>query len=52
MIDCEKLSCTIFFFCINTLPQVATLPGVVDCFSLRGFYPCKNIGVLIFDLVV
>jgi hypothetical protein len=37
MIDCEKLSCKIFLFCINIFPQVATLVGVVDCFPLRWF---------------
>jgi hypothetical protein len=37
MIDCEKLSCKIFFFCINILPQVAMLAGAMDCFPLRGF---------------
>jgi hypothetical protein len=34
MIDCEKLSCKIFFFCINILPQVATLARAVDYFPL------------------
>jgi hypothetical protein len=37
MIDCEKLSCRIFFFWINILPQVSMLVGVVDCFPPRGF---------------
>ena len=34
MIDCEKLSCKIFLFFVNKLPQVATLVGVVDVSTL------------------
>jgi hypothetical protein len=34
MIDCEKLICKIFFFCINILPQVGMLVGAMDCFPL------------------
>jgi hypothetical protein len=37
MINCEKLSCNFFFFCINILPQVAMLDRVVHYFSLREF---------------
>jgi hypothetical protein len=41
MIDCEKLSCKIFFFCINKLPQVAMLVGAMDV-SPQGFYHVKT----------
>jgi hypothetical protein len=37
MIDCEKISCKIFFFCINILTQVAMLAGDMDYFPFRGF---------------
>jgi hypothetical protein len=46
MTDCENLTCKYLyniFFCINKFLQVAMLAGVL---------PCKNIGLLIFDLVV
>jgi hypothetical protein len=37
MINFEKLICTIFFFCINIFPQVATFVRAMDCFPLQGF---------------
>jgi hypothetical protein len=52
MINYEKLLCAIFYFCINKLPQVDALARAMHCFPLRGLYPRKNTGVLIFDLVV
>jgi hypothetical protein len=33
-IDCEKLLCIVFLFCINIFPQVVTLVGVMEYFPL------------------
>jgi hypothetical protein len=43
MIDCEKLSCIIFFFCINIFPQVAKLIWVMDCSLFEGFKHVKKL---------
>jgi hypothetical protein len=53
MIDCEKLICKLFFFCINILPQVAMLVRVDGLFpSSEGFNHVIYIVILIFDLFV
>jgi hypothetical protein len=37
IIDCEKLSCKVFFLFINKLAQVATLADVVNVSPHYGF---------------
>jgi hypothetical protein len=39
------------FFCSDKLLQVVALAGAMDV-SPEGFFQVKNVGVLIFDMVV
>jgi hypothetical protein len=52
MIDCGKLFCKIFFFCIKILPQVASWLGSCTVSLLEHFNHIKKIGAMIFDLLV
>jgi hypothetical protein len=36
-IDCEKLLCKMFFFCINIFPHVTVLARAIQYFPLWGF---------------